>query len=753
MRENSYQNTEKNKKKDSHERRRQTPKREYHIIGIAALSLLLSACGAPSGGVNGNPDGWENSDTGDGPDSEKEEPKEWPREHASCNVQELSGYLYDHVSASPYAGAEIVIKDYEGEQLDTEWDEPSAYRFAGEADVIWQCYNSLAEMDTALNEAAKQERDGNVFHFLYYTFPTTENDHALDLYRTLQDKFDTDEHPLSAWSGDNGKLFYFIQETLKEEDGYELTYLDNRNSKVNLYVKDRTAYGLTLLNPPTDGDDETLEYVFNDVFQRYDATGGGWGLDEESLYWIDHEERLTELEDPKRSFLEVRGIDENWEEAGDEGIMSYFGLLVEADYELPLTEDGRMISLHFLLAEEEDAALRYYLLNGYCMDEPYDMTVTDMETGKVLQERSVSLSIELPDTITYPDLNGDGYADMRVGAPVHMSGEKAAEEYYSPPSYLLWNPLLQQFEHKTEKEVENSRQAVANGLTEEEQEEKTKRERKDSFALIQELPEGADAEDYIRLMGDKMREYEVQKGDSLWRISERFYGTGYKWPTIVRAEGAPEDPNVLLAGETVFVPEIFYIRRDPSSLGGLCSEGSFQIEQPFGFAYYFLDGNVSYAFWEEENQIHSLPVTNPVGENPFHEPEEWEAFQAEAIRCSEELCPGKVSNLIFEKSHMEDGCDLYGYAFEYDTGEEIIEYVDFFKFGKDNMSEVIGVRKQEPNTVLVNTVRYVAASFTDYGGEPGMGWGRPITNVGADKWEYPYLHNLFEAAREQFGDS
>ena len=73
-------------------------------------------------------------------------------------MQELSGYLYDHVSASPYAGAEIVIKDYEGEQLDTEWDEPSAYRFAGEADVIWQCYNSLAEMDTALNEAAKQKR-------------------------------------------------------------------------------------------------------------------------------------------------------------------------------------------------------------------------------------------------------------------------------------------------------------------------------------------------------------------------------------------------------------------------------------------------------------------------------------------------------------------------------------------------------------------------------------------------------------------
>ena len=299
--------------------------------------------------------------------------------------------------------------------------------------------------------------------------------------------------------------------------------------------------------------------------------------------------------------------------------------------------------------------------------------------------------------------------------------------------------------------MENSRQAVANGLTEEEQEEKTKRERRDPFAPIHEMPEWGEPEDFINLTGDKMLEYEVQEGDSLWRISERFYGTGYRWMTIARAEDAPKDPNYLLIGETVFVPEIFYIRKDPSSRGGLRSEGSFQIEQPYGFAHYFLNGDLTYVPWEEENQIHSLPITNPVGENPFHESENWEAFQAEAIRCSEELCPGRVSNLAFEKTHMEDGCDLYGYAFEYDTGEEILEYVDYFKFGPNNMSEVIGVREQEPNTVLVNTVRYMAASFTDYGGEPGMGWGDgTIPNVGADQWEYPYLHNLFEAAREQF---
>ncbi len=502
--------------------------------------------------------------------------------------------------------------------------------------------------------------------------------------------------------------------------------------------------------------------MFGVVFQRYDASWIGWRLYEESLYWIDHEERLTELENPKRSFLEVRGIDENWEESGDEGIMRYFALLVEADYELPLTEDGRMLSLHFSLseeaekemsAEEEAAEFRYKLSNGYWMDEPYDMTVTDMETGEVLQEGRLSLSIELADTITYPDLNGDGYADMRVGTPVHSNGAKAKEESYMPPRYLLWDTQTEEFVRKTEKEVANSRLAVANGLTEEEQEEKSKRERRDPFAPIQELPEGAEPENYIKLTSGKMLEYEVQEGDSLWRISERFYGTENKWMTIVRAEDAPKDPNYLLVGETVFLPEIFYIRKDPYSKGGIISEGSFQIEYPDGFAYYWLDGDLEYRSWEKENQINYLPVTNPVRENPLHEPEDWEAFQAEAIRCSEELCPGRVSNLTFEKYHMEDGYDLYGYYFEYDTGEKILEYVDFFKLGKNNMSEVIGVREQEPNTVLLNTVRYMAASFIDYGGKPTMGWGGLQINVGFDEWEYQYIHNLFEAAREQFETS
>jgi len=58
-----------------------------------------------------------------------------------------------------------------------------------------------------------------------------------------------------------------------------------------------------------------------------------------------------------------------------------------------------------------------------------------------------------------------------------------------------------------------------------------------------------------------------------------------------------------------------------------------------------------------------------VRENPFHEPEDWETFQAEAIRCSRKPCPERISNLAFEKNSMEDGCNLYGFFFEYDMEE------------------------------------------------------------------------------------
>ena len=49
--------------------------------------------------------------------------------------------------------------------------------------------------------------------------------------------------------------------------------------------------------------------------------------------------------------------------------------------------------------------------------------------------------------------------------------------------------------------------------------------------------------------------YEVQKGDTLQEISQKFYGTTTKWKKIANAnKGAIKDPNKLVVGTKIQIP-------------------------------------------------------------------------------------------------------------------------------------------------------------------------------------------------------
>lgn len=147
--------------------------------------------------------------------------------------------------------------------------------------------------------------------------------------------------------------------------------------------------------------------------------------------------------------------------------------------------------------------------------------------------------------------------------------------------------------------------------------------------------------------------------------------------------------------------------------------------------------------------IFSLPKKNDMGENALTA--EWEDFIKEVERCSA-TCDGRVSNLNFERYEMEDGCDLCGYTFDFDAGDRTVEFAAFYRLGKQNMSEVIGVcYKKEGYDNMIDVARYVAASFEDFGGATSIGFGEPSKkNVGADDWNYPELHNLFTAAMQNY---
>jgi nucleoid-associated protein YgaU len=49
-------------------------------------------------------------------------------------------------------------------------------------------------------------------------------------------------------------------------------------------------------------------------------------------------------------------------------------------------------------------------------------------------------------------------------------------------------------------------------------------------------------------------EYKVVKGDSLWKIAEKFYGDGYAWTEIAKAN-VIKNPSILEIGQKIIIPK------------------------------------------------------------------------------------------------------------------------------------------------------------------------------------------------------
>ena len=49
--------------------------------------------------------------------------------------------------------------------------------------------------------------------------------------------------------------------------------------------------------------------------------------------------------------------------------------------------------------------------------------------------------------------------------------------------------------------------------------------------------------------------YQVQRGDSLWKIAENFYLSGYNWVDIAQANNLT-NPNVLYVGQKLTIPDV-----------------------------------------------------------------------------------------------------------------------------------------------------------------------------------------------------
>jgi lysozyme len=55
------------------------------------------------------------------------------------------------------------------------------------------------------------------------------------------------------------------------------------------------------------------------------------------------------------------------------------------------------------------------------------------------------------------------------------------------------------------------------------------------------------------------KDYVVKEQDSLWKISEKIYGSGYNWVDIVK-ENKIQNPNLLYVGTKLIIPNVKPIR-------------------------------------------------------------------------------------------------------------------------------------------------------------------------------------------------
>lgn len=425
-----------------------------------------------------------------------------------CPVQKLPEYLNGETEEAPYAYAQILINTTEAPEEEEQQEvmgvlgdhirgeeDYYAINMKGTADITWQTFETAEEFQTYLE--AREQEESIVFsedteytiELSYYHYQLEEGTHALDIGHFLEERYDEEENPLYAITLTGGYTFRYD------------SYCFSQTGVREMVVKDGIFYALECKGLADETKEEDVsKLLMKYCIQRQGADEyNGWVMRDEHLYWVDHEERITQLENPTRTFTEIRATDTTWME---HSFMEYFAMLTEADYRLALSEAGPEVQIHFHFTEEiPETGYAAYLSNGFCSDEAYEMTVTNPETGELLQKRNVLMSIEMPDMITFVDLDADGYLDMLLDKPVHSSGERAVMTDYAKQAYLLWNPVEEIFESKRENEVSEQRRRneEANGTSQEE---------------------------------PAFTEYVVQPGDTLWGISRRFYGTGRLYTQI-----------------------------------------------------------------------------------------------------------------------------------------------------------------------------------------------------------------------------
>ncbi|MDE6662900.1 MAG: hypothetical protein K2K46_06085, partial [Lachnospiraceae bacterium] len=239
-----------------------------------------------------------------------------------CPIRELSGYL-DTVAEVPYAYARILIKAEPEAASDTDSDAKadfySDYGVDGSADISWDIFQTAEEFQEYLaareNEESASKNAEYIMELSYYRYQLEDDVHALDINNFLQERY-ADE------TDDDNPLYPL---TLDENGD---SYCFSRAGGRKMVVKDGVFYSWESKWTSDEVDAEFVsELLMSFCTDKMEVEEfNGWVLNDEELYWIDHDSRYTQFENPTRSFTEIKAVDENWE---GRRLMEHFALFTE----------------------------------------------------------------------------------------------------------------------------------------------------------------------------------------------------------------------------------------------------------------------------------------------------------------------------------------------------------------------------------------------------------------------------------------
>lgn len=482
------------------------------------------------------------------------------QESDTLPIEELPHYLAGTAAGVPYAYAEVTVEypglgGGSGKGGLQERTASVSWKFMGAEEA---CREEIVRLEDTYRSGQEQNRqdiqsdidtqdngqdnrtdsgpDGGRVktHWLYFQYQLEENTYGMDLHAYLQEHYGSPQNQIRMVTGGGGSSYRFSQSYNRE-----------------VIVKDGMVYALICLGIPPKESVNPINELFLDFVQEIQEDGGissGWVMDEERLYWADHVERVTILEEPARTFTEALGRDQDhWDT-----IMERFGLLKEAVYQVEISQEGPAVQIQFSFPEDiPENGYEAFRLNGFCADEAYEMKVTRMEDGAVLQSGTMQLCIEKTDTVDFGDLDGDGYLDMQVSWPSHWNGRGAVMDEYASMGFWLWNPETENFEWKSLREIEARRRdnSKDNSKDNNKDNNKDNKDNKDnSKDNIGENIEKAETE----------TTFLVEKGDCLWDIARRIYGRGSCYAIIYEANSwqIGEDPSLIPVGMELLIPAL-----------------------------------------------------------------------------------------------------------------------------------------------------------------------------------------------------